>query len=236
MVSHLAFIVQIISQFLFVDPAPIIFGLPTPEMNWAPLVDTTMPENLRLPMFGQWVSSYFDNGDYSKRDLNTLAYVLPSTDKVPAIFSPGLSHTATYGQEAGLDLPLLFFFAVQLKATFRKAFGGPETISLFPNLKTTFICADRSPSFGLAGLWAAQDDLKEGNLGNDVKFKVVKGANHFVRPSRYQSNPNSALNCLFFFFFFFFSVALGGSEPSFGNFHSRRIIEYLYSRGLFNRN
>jgi hypothetical protein len=230
MVSNSVFIVQIISQFLFLDPAPIIFGLPTPEMNWAPLVDTTIPENLRLPMFGQWVSGYFDNGDYSKRDLNTLAYVLPSTDKAPTIFSHDLSRTATYGQEAALDLPLLFFFAEQLKATFRKAFGGPETVSLFPKLKTTFVCADRSPSFALSGLWAAQDDLKEEKLGNDVKYKIVQGANHFVRPSRDQSNPNSALNCLLF------SVALGGSKESFGNIHSRRIIKYLYSRGLFNNN
>jgi len=223
MVSHSAFIVQITSQFLFLDPAPIIFGLPTPEMNWAPLVDTTMPENLRLPMFGQWVSSYFDNGDYSKRDLNTLAYVLPSTDKVPTIFTPGLSNTATFGQEAALDLPLLFFFALQLKATFRKAFGGPETVSLFPKLKTTFVCADRTPSFGLAGLWAAQDDLKEVNPGNNVKFQVVKGANHFVRLSRSQSNPNSALNS----FFFPFSSCIGriqsklwrSSQPTHNRIH-----------------
>lgn len=192
-------------------------------MHWVPLVDTTIPENLRLPMFGQWVSGYFDNGDYSKRDLNTLEYVLPSTDRVPTIFSHGLSHTATYGPEAGFDVPLLLFFAVQLKATFRKAFGGPETVSLFPKLKITLICADRSPSFGLSGLWAAQDDLKEANLGNDVKYKVAKGANHFVRPSHYQSKPISALNRPLFFF----SAALGGPRGSFGNLHSRRITECI---------
>lgn len=184
-------------------------------------MDTTVPENLRLPMFGQWVASYFDNGDYSKHDFDTLAYVLPSTDKVPTVFSHDLSHAVTYGQEAGLDLPLLFFFGEQLKANFRKAFGGPETVSLFPKLKTTFVCADRSPAFALAGLWAAQDDLKEAGLGKNVKYTVVKGANHFVRPSHYQSNLNSELNCLLF------SVALGGSRESSGNFHSQHLIGYL---------
>jgi len=178
-----------------------------------------MPENLRLPMFGQWVTGYFDNGDYSKRDLDTLEYVLPSTDKVPTIFSHDLSHIATYGQEAGLDLPLLFFFAEQFKATFRKAFGGSETAALLPKLKTTFVCADRSPSFALSGLWAAQDDLKEAGLGDSIKYKVVKGANHFVRLPLHQSNSKSQLTCLLF------SVALGGSRESFGNFHSRRLMQ-----------
>jgi len=181
---------QHIRALVVYDAAPIIFGLPTPEKNWAPLVDTTVPENLRLPMFGQWVTGYFDNGDYSKRDLDTLAYVLPSTDKVPSMFShQDLGHTTTYGQEAGLDLPLLFFFPEQLKATFRKAFGGSETAALFPELKTTFVCADRSPSFALAGLWAAQDDLKEAGLGDGIKYKVVNGANHFL----HWENPEKAL-------------------------------------------
>ncbi|KAF8901870.1 Alpha/Beta hydrolase protein [Gymnopilus junonius] len=162
------------------DAAPYFFGFPNAEKNWAPLVDITMPESLRLPMFGQWVSSYFDNGDYSKHNYDTLAYVLPSTDKIPTIFKDDMSNTASYGQDAALDLPLVFKFVQPLQEAFYKALRGSETAALFPRLKMTFVCGDRSPSFGLSGLWTVQDNVTKGGLRGRIHYKIVKGANHFL--------------------------------------------------------
>lgn len=144
------------------------------------MVDTTIPKQARLPMFSQWITGYFDHGDYSKRDFDTLAYVLPSTDRIPTIFDIPPEEVNDVGQGPELDVPLVVFFTEQLKTTFRQAFSTSETTALFPKLKKIFICADRSPSFALAALWAVQDDLKEIGMGNDINYKIATGANHYV--------------------------------------------------------
>ncbi|PBK96218.1 hypothetical protein ARMGADRAFT_858292, partial [Armillaria gallica] len=55
-------------SLILYEPAPIALGLPTPKQNWTFLVDTTVPENLRLPASGQWCTSYFDHADIVGRD------------------------------------------------------------------------------------------------------------------------------------------------------------------------
>jgi hypothetical protein len=46
----------------------------------------------------------------------------------------------------------------------------------------TFLCGDRTGSFGLAGLWAVEDDEKENGGKRPITFKMIQGANHFVCP------------------------------------------------------
>ncbi|KAK0460261.1 uncharacterized protein EV420DRAFT_1478776 [Desarmillaria tabescens] len=46
-----------------------------PEDNWIFLVDNKVPENLRLPTFGKWCTSYFDHTDIIGRDLDKLSWV-----------------------------------------------------------------------------------------------------------------------------------------------------------------
>lgn len=145
-------------------------------------------------MFAQWISSYFDHGDYSKRDLDTLQYVLPSIDKIPTVFSMDSSeqkNALEFGQDATFDFPLSIFFKEQLRTAFFKAFGSAETAALFPNLQKIFIVADRSPPLALARTWAVQDELEKLGIGRDVTYKIAKGENHFVRPSYHISFTNT---------------------------------------------
>lgn len=166
------------------DAAPSVLGLPSPEQNWAPLIDTTIPENLRLPAFGQWVTGYFDHGDFSKHDLSTVSWVLPATDQIPTVFnipSDKLKEIQCYGTDSGLaDLFLILQFADQLKSYYRKAFYDPETYQLFPRMNNVFLCGERSGSYGITGLWAAQDDNNENGGEMPITFKIMQGANHFV--------------------------------------------------------
>jgi hypothetical protein len=172
------------------EPAPIILGLPTPEQNWAPLIDTSIPEHLRLAAFGQWVTAYFDHGDLSKRDLSTISWVLPATDRIPTIFnipSVKLKEMECYGAEAFTDLPFLFHFENQLKSSYRKTFYDPETIKLFPKMDITILSGDRTGGFGLAALWAVQDDEKVNGGEKHIAFKIINDANHFVCPFPHRS-------------------------------------------------
>ncbi|KAF8074541.1 hypothetical protein FPV67DRAFT_1559307 [Lyophyllum atratum] len=171
-----------IRSLVLYEPAPIVLGLPTPEQNWAPLIDTTIPEALRLPAFGQWSTSYFDHGDLTKRDLNSLSWIVASPKRVPTIFNipeAQLKEMERYGADAISDLPFLFHFANQLKASYRRAFYAPGTLEAFPKMKLTFLCGDKTGAFGIAGMWAVQDDEKEADGKKAVNYKVVPGINHF---------------------------------------------------------
>ncbi|KJA14242.1 hypothetical protein HYPSUDRAFT_220572 [Hypholoma sublateritium FD-334 SS-4] len=177
------------------DTTPGIMGLTDAPKSWAPLIDTTIPENVRFPMFAQWISSYFDHGDYSKHDLYTLQYVLPSIDKVPTIFNMDFSeqnNALEFGPDTTFDFPLSIFFKEQLRTTFVKAFGSPETAALFPNLSKIFIVADRSPPLALTGMWAVQDELERLGVGKDITYKIAKGENHFM----HWDNPEKILELI----------------------------------------
>ncbi|KAG5651396.1 hypothetical protein H0H81_008778 [Sphagnurus paluster] len=171
-----------IRSLVLYESAPIVLGLPTPEQNWAPLVDTSIPEALRLPAFGQWCTAYFDHGDLTKRDLNSLSWVLGSKRRVPTIYNipeAQLKEMECYGPEAISDLPFLFHFAKQLEASYRKAFYDPEILEAFPKMKLTYITGDKTGAFGIAGLWALQDDEKEAGGKRPVDYRIIPGINHF---------------------------------------------------------
>lgn len=143
-----------------------------------------MPEADRLPAFGQWCTSYFDHGDLTKRDLNDLSWVVASTSRVPTIYNippAQLKEMERYGSDAISDLPFLFHFATQLKATYSKVFYDLETLEAFPKMNLTFLAGDKSGAFGIAGLWALQDDAEKAKGERAVNFKIIPGANHFVR-------------------------------------------------------
>ncbi|THH21276.1 hypothetical protein EW146_g257 [Bondarzewia mesenterica] len=180
------------------EPAPMAFGLPTPEKNWAPVSDTSIPAELRLKVFAQWVSSYFDHGDLSKRDLDLLSYILPSTSHPPTIFNMSaaeIKDTVTDGEAASVDLPFLFYLQPQHKVNYRKAFFDPATAKLFPKMKISFLAGDQSPAWGLAGLWAVQDEAKE--LGNGrIHFKLIPGVNHFVHWDYPEKTVDIYVECL----------------------------------------
>ncbi len=80
------------------EPPSIALGLPAPTQNWTFLVDTTVPENLRLPAFGQWCTSYFDHADIVGRDLDKLSWVLASPSRTPTFFNGLYLSIQRYGE------------------------------------------------------------------------------------------------------------------------------------------
>ncbi|PBK62115.1 hypothetical protein ARMSODRAFT_895896 [Armillaria solidipes] len=176
-------------SLILYEPPPIVLGLPTPKQNWTFLVDTTMPENLRLPAFGQWCTSYFDHADIVGRDLDKLSWVLASPSRTPTFFNGMPLSIQRYGEDAATDLPFLFFFSKQILAAYRKAFFDP---GVFPSMKRAFVCGDKTSAFCIAGLWTVQDDEKELRTADAkaVRYRIIPGANHFV----HWDDPEKALD------------------------------------------
>ncbi|SJL17092.1 uncharacterized protein ARMOST_20634 [Armillaria ostoyae] len=170
-------------------PPPSALGLPTRKQNWTFLLDTTVPENLRLPAFGQWCTSYFDHADIVGRDLDKLSWVLASPNHAPTFFNGMPVSIQRYGEDAATDLPFLFFFSKQILAAYRKAFFDA---GVFPSMKRAFVCGDKTCAFGIADLWAVQDDEKVLRTADAraVKYRIIPGANHFV----HWDDPEKALD------------------------------------------
>ncbi len=161
------------------EPAPFALELPTPKQNWTFLVDTTVPENLRLPVFGQWCTSYFDHADIVG-DLDKLSWVLASPNRTPTFFNGLPLSIQRYGEDAATDLPFLFLFSKQILAAYRKAFFDPGVL---PNMKRTLVCGDKTCAFGIVGLWAVQGDEQELWTvdAKAVKYRIIQEAHHLVR-------------------------------------------------------
>jgi hypothetical protein len=135
-------------------------------------------------MFTQWVTSYFKHGDgfLSKRSVDALEYVVPSTARVPSIFNMTPEEKAdivSEGPNAAADIPFMVFMIPQLAASFRKAAFSPDVRALAPHMKVWFLTGDLTAAFGPAALWAVEDEDKA-HGGGLVKTRVIEGTNHFV--------------------------------------------------------
>ncbi|KAK0471021.1 hypothetical protein IW261DRAFT_1514100 [Armillaria novae-zelandiae] len=175
-----------VRSLIVYESAPPVLGFPTPTQNWAPLNDTTMPKNLRLPAFGQWSTGYFDHGDItlsSAHNLDSLSWVLSSPERVPTFYNipvDQLKTITTYGNDALTDVPFLHFFSYQLQAVYSKVFNDTNIAAKFPHMKKSCLCGDKTGAFAVAGLWAVQDDQKENGTDANVSFKLIHGANRFL--------------------------------------------------------
>jgi len=184
-----------VRSLILYEPAPVALGLPTPAQNWNPLADTTIPADLRLAAFGQWVTAYFDHPNITSRDLDSLSWVLTSTNRTPTIYgipADQLKAMLRLGDDAATDRPVLFFFANQLLAAYRKAFYDAETSALFPHMKRSVLCGTNTAAFGLAGLWAVENDQAVNGPTTEVTYKMINGANHFG----HWDDPEETLNAI----------------------------------------
>lgn len=132
------------------------------------MFEQSIPEELRMKAFIQWLTGYFEHGNLSDRDLNTLSYVLPSTIRAPSIFNMSkaeLTAMLVDGEEAAPDYPLAFLFGSQIKAAYRKTFYEPKTADVLPHLRVTFFTGEYAPAWGPAALWAVQDEEKQSGCG-----------------------------------------------------------------------
>lgn len=154
-----------------------------PEKNWAPFAVESIPPEQRFPYFNQWVTAYFDHADLSKRDLNTLEYVLPSSSRPGSIFSMSKAEQQEMigsNDESAGDGPYIMGFTPQLNAVFRKALFDPSTKALFPKLKISCLAGEKSAAFGIAGVWSIQEEATKEGIADSINFTIAPGLNHFV--------------------------------------------------------
>ena len=152
-----------------------------PARDWTPMTDNNIPAEDRYPLWRQWMTSYFEHGDISKRNIDLLSYIVPSTVRVPTIFniSKAEFNDIVYGDKVVEEMRVLFNFAPQLKANYRKALFDRTTSILFPHLKISYLAGEFSVSWALVSMWSVQDDDAE--LGSSlIDFKLIHSANHFV--------------------------------------------------------
>ncbi|KAF9264169.1 hypothetical protein L218DRAFT_958595 [Marasmius fiardii PR-910] len=183
-------------SLIFYEAAPMIIGLPPPSQSWLPLTDESIPPRSRLRAFSQWATAYFDHGDLSSRDLEKLSWVVASPDTVPTFFTFGsetLKAITTFDDiTAGVDVPYTYYFTNQLSSCYRKAFFGREIATMFPHMRRSCICGEKTGALGIAGLWAIQDDEKAFGGWTNITYKLVPGINHFV----HWADPEKALEIL----------------------------------------
>ncbi|KAJ7579965.1 hypothetical protein C8J56DRAFT_961926 [Mycena floridula] len=126
------------------DPPSLIFGLPAPPANWAPQVDTSIPEETRIPMFTRWITSYFDHGDLSTKSWDSLTYVLPSTSRRPTIYASSAEEITEMIEDTVDEIPGMVMSQTQANAVYRKACYSDEVKALTPHLKTTLLVGEKS--------------------------------------------------------------------------------------------
>ncbi|KAG7442250.1 uncharacterized protein BT62DRAFT_442547 [Guyanagaster necrorhizus] len=178
-----------VRSVILYEPGPIALGLPTPKQYWSFLGDPTVPEDLRIAAFGRWCTSYFDHSDLSGRNLNKLSWVLASPSRVPSFYNGMPAAIQRHGDDAMTDLPFLVLSSKQLLPAYRRAFFDPE---VFPDVKRSVLCGDKTCGFAIAALWAVQDDEKEQRPADAkaIEYKFIPGANHFV----HWDDPEKALD------------------------------------------
>ncbi|KAG6839796.1 hypothetical protein C0991_011599 [Blastosporella zonata] len=159
------------------DPFGIGLGLPTPPQKWNPLLDPHIPDAHRLALFNLWVGGYFDHGDISKRDADGLSWVYPSLDHIPTAFRMSLAQredVTCFGEVGFSDLQYAVHFTEQFKASYSKVAYDPETLKIFPALKSLALFGEMSGGFAITCLWAIEDELKEKGA-SALKVKSIPG-------------------------------------------------------------
>jgi hypothetical protein len=127
------------------------------------------------------VASYFNHGDITTRNPDTLTYIAPSIDRVPTIHSMSAAEREAILETgpSAIDGRMVFTTQPQLRSIYHSACFDPEIRALLPQMKITQILGGSSPAFAILGWWAVEaDDKKAG--GGLVDAKVIPGVNHFV--------------------------------------------------------
>lgn len=165
------------------EPSTESFGLPTPPQLWSPAVDVSIPIDDKLPFFVQWITSYFDHGDLSTRDFDSISYIVPSLRRAPTIYTMTEEERARIVQVAAalkFDRPFLVNCEPQMNATYNNVCYGKKIKELLPSMKIWMLSGTSTASFSLLTFWMTEDD-NQSHGGGHIDFKRIHGANHFVR-------------------------------------------------------
>lgn len=153
-----------------------------PPKAWSPHIDTTVPAELRSAFFAQWITSYFKHGDLSKRDLDKLSYIVPSTTRAPSIFGISEEQQAEiihHPSGEGSDMSLMLLCGAELNASYKRACFDKTVRETVPHMTVTVLYGDLSAWSCFPTVWQIQDD-DAAHGGGMVKTRLVEGTNHFV--------------------------------------------------------
>lgn len=132
-------------------------------------------------MTAQWISHYFNHGDFT-RDPDSISWVVPSITRTPSVFRMStVEHNSIVelGTAPEIDLSIVINLAPQLHEAYRNAIFGAAVKAAFPQLKRSFFTGDVSVSFGPYAYFLVKNDTATAG-DSSVSFIVVPGVNHFV--------------------------------------------------------
>ncbi|KAG6889205.1 hypothetical protein C0995_002665 [Termitomyces sp. Mi166 len=172
-----------VRTFVLLETATYPLGIPTPLSGYSPLFDDKLSPEQVVPAFERWVSSYYQHGDLSSRDIAELrlslcGYDLLKQPTTQTMTSAELESTASLTADLKYETLLVTSdFVTLLEAQtntllfdsqVREAWGKPDVWCLY----------------GEASLWTciyASWYLEERNQSsNEIFFKSLDGVNHFV--------------------------------------------------------
>jgi len=162
------------------EPPSLAMGYPLPPGTWSPHMDPSIPPEQHTPFWAQWITSYFDHGDFSSRDPSALSHIVPSFTCRPTIYDMTVDEQEQILDQSVSEMPGMFCSAAQALANTRKACFDPTIRALLPNMKIWHIAGTRSASFAFPGRWNLEDDDKA-NGGALLNFMLIPGMNHFMQ-------------------------------------------------------
>lgn len=133
-----------------------------------------------MPAFNQWITGYFKHSDLSKRDVDSLSYIIPATFRPPSIFNMSeeqVEQNFFSGPATLLDASWINFKA-QFLVSFNKAVFDPNVRAKFSKMKISYFSGDVSPSLGPAVFWKVEDEVKKRR--DSIHCELIQGFNHFV--------------------------------------------------------
>ncbi|TEB32932.1 hypothetical protein FA13DRAFT_1731453, partial [Coprinellus micaceus] len=181
---------------IFEDPPVVALGEPLPETAWNPFLDPQIPEGERARFLVAWLTSYFDHPGLSSRNIDDLTYALPSTRRVPSIYTMHDHYDELVclppilvGEEdkslPGSDTLLIGLLGAQLKTNYEKVEFGEDVKALLPNVTMRYF-GTHSALFCVAAFWKVQDDVKK--RGGLVELEMSDHG-HFI----HWNEPEAAL-------------------------------------------
>ncbi|KAF8665758.1 hypothetical protein AX16_000206 [Volvariella volvacea WC 439] len=176
-------IALILRSVIMLEPPPPAFDFSYPKQMWVPLIDASIPQETQLPFFAQWITAYFKHGDITKRDPSLLSFVVPDPLRIPSIYKMSEFETSKIINEDAVKLGDGIFALLnsQLLAAYHKAYYDQSIRSLLNQMHIWMVTGDATPPLSISTMWSIQDDeLARGSIGDFIKYKILKGKNHFV--------------------------------------------------------
>ena len=164
-----------------IDPPSQGLGFPIPSSGvFLPLKD--MPKEARASAFAKWVSSYYKHGDLSSRDFSQLNQREPDTSKKPTTDTIPLEELLTIADSGpGVKCETFLiesehFLSVFIKQTM-KALIDPQVREDWGEHPVWFVYCEASIWNVHYAAWNLEKKVKT----SEINFKLIPGANHFVR-------------------------------------------------------